>query len=65
MVLGLTLGWAADCGWLLRNPCTRLKLPRVAGGRKIKRNVLSAEQIIAIAGKLPEPYATLAAGDNS
>jgi integrase len=59
VVLGLTFGWACDCGWLSKNPCTRLKLPRVTGGRRVIRHVLTAEQIVAIAAKLPEPYATL------
>lgn len=40
-------------------PCLRLKLPRISGGRKVKRTVLSAEQIAAIVARLPEPYATL------
>jgi hypothetical protein len=23
LVLGLTLGWAFDCGWIEKNPCNR------------------------------------------
>ena len=59
VVLGLTFGWACDCGWLPKNPCTRLKLPRVTGGRKVIRVVLSVEQTLSIVARLPEPYATL------
>lgn len=59
MVLALTLGWANDCGWLAKNPCTRIKLPKRTGGRKVLRTVLTPEQVKAIAEKLEEPYATL------
>ena len=59
VVLGLTLGWATNCGWLERNPCSRVKLPKLTGGRRVTRTVLTAEQVNAIAGKLKEPYATL------
>jgi integrase len=59
VVLGLTLGWANDCGWLEKNPCTRVKLPKRTGGRRVTRTVLTAEQVNAIAEKLKEPYATL------
>jgi len=31
VVIGLTLGWASDCCWLERNPCTRIKLPQQTG----------------------------------
>jgi len=57
VVLGLTLGWATSCGWLERNPCTRVKLPKRSGGRRVTRTVLTAEQVNAIAEKLKEPYA--------
>lgn len=59
VVLGLTLGWANDCGWLDKNPCTRIRLPKKTGGKKVIRMVLSAEQVTAMAEKLAEPYATL------
>ena len=59
VVLGLTLGWAFDCGWLNKNPCTRLRLPRRTGGRTVTRSVLTVEQINALVEKLKEPYATL------
>jgi integrase len=59
VVLSLTLGWAKDCGWLDKNPCTRIRLPQQTGGRKVTRTVLTPEQVTAIAGKLEEPYATL------
>lgn len=56
----VTLGWAVDCGWLAKNPCTRIKLPLRTGGRNVVRTALSAVQINALAEKLQEPYATLA-----
>lgn len=59
VVLGLTLGWAKNCGWLDKNPCERIKLPQATGGRKVTRTVLTPEQVNALAGKLEEPYATL------
>lgn len=59
VVLGITFGWACDCGWLSKNPCERLRLPRATGGKKVVRSVLAAEQTAAIVAKLPEPYATL------
>jgi integrase len=59
VVLGLTLGWASNCGWLEKNPCTRVKLPKRTGGRRVIRTVLTADQINAIVEKLKEPYATL------
>ncbi len=60
VVLGLTLGWATNCSWLEKNPCSRVKLPKRTGGRRVTRTVLTAEQVNAIAEKLKEPYATLA-----
>jgi integrase len=59
VTLGLTLGWATDCGWLEKNPCRRIKLPKVAGGRRVVRTVLTPEQVGSIAAKLEEPYASL------
>lgn len=59
VVLGLTLGWANNCGWLERNPCIRVRLPKRVGGRKVTRTVLTPDQVAAIANKLDEPYATL------
>jgi integrase len=59
VVLSLTLGWASDCGWLEKNPCTRIKLPQQTGGRMVTRTVLTTKQVIAIAAELDEPYATL------
>jgi len=58
-VLGLTLGWANACGWIPKNPCVKVKLPKNAGGRRVTRTVLQPEQITAIASRLEEPYATL------
>lgn len=58
-VLSMTLGWAADCGWLPNNPCTRIKLPRETGGKHITRALLKPEQIASLCAKLEEPYSTL------
>jgi integrase len=58
-VLGLTLGWAVSNGWLERNPCIKIKLPKQTGGRRVVRADLSAQQIGQIVGELQEPYATL------
>jgi integrase len=56
--LSTVLGWAINCGWLDKNPCHGVKLPH-GTGRKITRNVLTPEQVKAIASELAEPYATL------
>jgi integrase len=58
-VLSLTLGWATNCGWIQANPCHGIRLPRITGGRKVIRTVLTREQILALSSKLDEPYATL------
>ncbi len=59
VVLSLTLGWAVQCGWLERNPCSGMRLPQQAAGKRVTRTVLTPEQVIAISQKLREPYATL------
>jgi integrase len=59
VVLGLTLGWATNCNWLEKNPCSRVKRPKRTAGRRVKRTFLTAEQVNAMAGRLKEPYATL------
>ncbi len=59
VVISLTLGWASDCGWLEKNPCTRIKLPQQTGGRQVTRTVLTPKEVMAIAAELEEPYATL------
>jgi integrase len=56
--LSTVLGFAVEHGWLEKNPCIGVKLP-LGTGRKIVRNVLTPEQVTAIAGELEEPYATL------
>lgn len=58
-VLSLTLGWAADCGWIQANPCVKIKLPREAGGKRVIRTVLTPKQITDLSASLEEPYATL------
>jgi integrase len=57
--MGLTLGWAAENGWIDKNPCTKIKLPVQTGGRTVTRSVLTEDQIDSIVAKLEEPYATL------
>lgn len=56
--LGRVLTWAVECNWLEKNPCSRLKLPE-AGREKANHKLLTTEQMIAIAGKVKEPYSTL------
>ena len=58
-VLGLTLGWANACGWISRNPCVKVRLPKETGGKRVTRTVLTTEQVNNIVGVLREPYATL------
>lgn len=59
VVLGLAPGWANNGGWLEKNLCTRVKLPKRTGGKRVTRTVLTPEQVNAIAEKVKEPYATL------
>lgn len=59
LVIGMTMGWACDCRYLEHTPCTRIRLPKQTAGRRVKRTVLSAKQVMAIAARLKEPYATL------
>jgi integrase len=56
--LSAVLGFAVGHGWLEMNPCLGVKLPN-GTGREIVRNVLTPEQVTAIARELEEPYATL------
>jgi integrase len=58
-VMSLTLGWAKNCGWIQVNPCEGVRLPRITGGKKVIRTVLTREQVLALSAKLKEPYATL------
>lgn len=55
--LGRVLSWAVACKWLESNPCAGVKLPRA--GKRVVRTVLKPEQVIGIARRLQEPYATL------
>jgi len=57
VALSLVLGWAVAGGWLDRNPCTDVQLPKAP--TKVQRTILTPEQIVALASKLEEPYATL------
>lgn len=58
-VLSLTLAWARNCRWIKDNPCDGIRLPRVTGGKSVKRAVLTPEQVQNLAANLKEPYATL------
>ncbi|MGH9738621.1 MAG: tyrosine-type recombinase/integrase [Candidatus Acidiferrales bacterium] len=55
--LGKVLSWAVSCEWLTKNPCAGIKLPKA--GSRVKRTILTLEQVKAIADQLEEPYATL------
>lgn len=57
--LSSVLGWAVGCGWLEKNPCLGVKLPRVCGGRRVQRRILTGEEVGRLAAGLEEPYATL------
>jgi integrase len=57
VAFGRVLTWAIACGWLEKNPCAGVQLPRA--GKRIVRTVLKPEQVIAIAQNLDDPYATL------
>ncbi len=59
--LSLVMSWAVSCEWIQKNPCAGVKLPRASNcaGRRVVRTILKPEQVIAIAGQLEEPYATL------
>lgn len=56
--MGKLLTWAVDSDWLEKNPCSNVKLPNARKEETIHRP-LKAEQVIAISGKLKEPYSTL------
>ncbi len=59
VVMSLVLGWAVENGWLERNPCAKVKLPKQTHGKKVKRRVLIPGEVNALAANLPEPYSTL------
>ena len=59
IALGRVMTWAVDHGWLEKDPTKGVKLPRQCAGRTVTRTALSREQVIALAGALEEPYATL------
>jgi len=59
VAFSVTLGWALANKWLPSNPCTKIRLPRIAGGRRVVRTALTDDQVKQIIGKLSEPYATL------
>ena len=59
VVLSLTLGWAVNCGWIEKNPCAEIRLPKETGGKTITRTALTPEQVNALAEGVHEPYATL------
>ena len=49
--------WAVACGWLDKNPCAGVQLSQAP--TKVQRTILKPEQVVALASKLEEPYATL------
>jgi excisionase family DNA binding protein len=55
--LSLVISWAVRSGWLDANPCIGIQLPQAP--TKVRRTILKPEQVIALASKLKEPYATL------
>jgi integrase len=59
VVLSLTLGWAANCGWIEKNPCSDIRLPKETGGKKVTRTAMTPGQVNSLSEKLHEPYATL------
>ncbi len=59
--LSLVMSWAVACGWITKNPCAGVKLPRDSNcaGKRVVRTVLKFAQVTAISEKLEEPYSTL------
>jgi integrase len=55
--LGRLLSWAVACNWIEKNPCAGVRLP--IAGSKVKRTILTPQQVIALAARLEEPYSTL------
>jgi len=55
--LGHVLSWAVEHKWIAENPCSGVKVPKT--GKKVKRSVLTPDQVKAIVSELGEPYATL------
>jgi len=55
--LSQVLSWAVSHEWTEKNPCFGVKLP--LAGSKVKRVVLTPQQVMTIADALEEPYATL------
>jgi len=59
VAFSVTLGWAVANKWLPSNLCSKIRLPRIAGGHRVVRTALTEDQVKRIIGKLAEPYATL------
>jgi integrase len=59
--LSLVMAWAVACGWIGKNPCAGVKLPRDSNcaGKRVVRTILKPAQVSAIAKELEEPYSTL------
>jgi len=55
--LSTVLSWAVEHKWITENPCSDVKLPKT--GTKVKRAVLTPDNVKAIVSELEEPYATL------
>jgi hypothetical protein len=59
--LSLVMSWAVACGWIGKNPCAGVKLPRDSNcaGKRVVRTILKPAHVSAIAEQLEEPYSTL------
>jgi hypothetical protein len=55
--LSRVLSWSVACDWIGKNPCAGVRLP--LAGSKVKRTILTSQQVAAIASRLEEPYSTL------
>ena len=45
---------AVACDWIGKNPCAGVRLP--LAGSKVKRTILTSQQVAASASRLEEPY---------
>lgn len=59
IAMSIVFEWAISLKWLDENPCSKVKLPCDCGGRRVKREVLTCDQVVSIISRLEEPYATL------
>jgi integrase len=60
VILQIVFTYALNEGWVPTYPCVRLKTPKNTNTKRcVKRMVHSEERVMALVGKLKEPYATL------